>query len=204
MNDPEIRQALHGIFLRKYHEDSDTLVIDELGLEHGKCRADIAVINGHLDGFEIKSDADSLSRLSQQIISYNAVFDHSSIVLEERHLSKAIRMIPTWWGIILVTDKNDEFRFTMIRPSDKNANINNYAMAQLLWREEAQEILFNLGIRGSQLRQKRSLLYSYIVEMIDSDELRHIVRGYLKKRQYWRHLEQPIPNDGSCRPTAML
>ncbi|MGD0006408.1 MAG: sce7726 family protein, partial [Anaerolineaceae bacterium] len=172
--------------------------------EHGKCKADIAVINGHLEGFEIKSGADTLSRLSQQIISYNAVFDYSSIVLEERHLSEAIQMVPKWWGIILATENNDELQFKTLRPPSENTNINNYAVAQLLWRKEAQEILFNLGIRGTQLRQKRSLLYSYIVEMIDCYELRHIVREYLKKRQYWRHLEQPILNDGLYPPNAML
>jgi hypothetical protein len=55
MNDPLIRKAFHCSFLQKEHAAPTTLVVDELGLEHGKCRADIAVINGHLIGYEIKS-----------------------------------------------------------------------------------------------------------------------------------------------------
>jgi len=64
MNDAGIRRNLHCKKLRRHHVDPDTLVVDELGLKHGKCRADIAVINGHLMGYEIKSDDDSLRRLA--------------------------------------------------------------------------------------------------------------------------------------------
>jgi hypothetical protein len=197
MNDPEIRRALHTKFLRKFHEEPDTLVIDELGLEHGKCRADIAVINGHLDGFEVKSNADTLQRLSHQILSYNAIFDHSSIVVEDRYLDDVIRIVPNSWGIIQVIGSYvEELQFKIVRPSIQNANIDNYAVAQLLWRNEAQEILFNLGVTGSQLRQKRSILYRAIIGMMDAGELRKVVRQYLKKRQNWRPLSQlPLGGD---------
>ena len=189
MNDPQIRHTFHTTFLRKEHDDSTTLILDELGLEHGKCRADIAVINGHMDGFEIKSDVDSLSRLRHQINSYNAIFDHSSVIVTARHLNEITRMIPEWWGIISVIESNSDVpQFRIIRTPHQNAYIDNYAVAQLLWREEAQEVLFNLGMRGAQLRQKRSILYGYIVGILDSNELRRTVREYLKKRRGWRHL----------------
>ena len=197
MNDPEIRRALHTKFLRKYYEEPDTLVIDELGLEHGKCRADIAVINGHLEGFEVKSNADTLQRLHHQIISYNAVFDHSSIVVEDRYLDDAIHIVPNWWGIIqAIGSYREELQFKVIRPSIQNTNTDDYAVAQLLWRNEAQEILFNLGVMRSQLRQKRSILYRAIIEMMDADELRNVVRQYLKKRRNWRPLSQLSLGDG--------
>lgn len=65
-------------------------------------------------------------------------------------------------------------------------------MAQLLWRDEAQEVLINLGVRGVQLRQRRSILYGYITEMLSSHDLRKTVREYLKKRRCWRHPGQPL------------
>ena len=197
MNDPQIRRAFHHTFLHKEHTESNTLVLDELGLEHGKCRADIAVINGHLNGFEIKSDKDSLCRLGYQIEIYNAVFDHASVVLADRHLNEATCIVPEWWGVILVTsDLNSELLFKTIRPPRQNTSVNDYAVAQLLWREEAQEVLMNLGVRGMQLKEKRSNLYYYIVEMLNSQELRFLVREYLKKRRDWRHPEQPFLCDG--------
>ncbi|WP_283807951.1 DUF2130 domain-containing protein [Bradyrhizobium macuxiense] len=58
--DRDVRQALHRKVLKERHGDADTLVLDELGLRHGTCRVDIAVVNGYLHDYEIKSDADTL------------------------------------------------------------------------------------------------------------------------------------------------
>jgi hypothetical protein len=197
MNDPEIRKAFHRSILQKEHNQSNTLVVDELGLEHGKCRADIAVINGHLIGYEIKSDVDSLKRLDSQIISYNGIFDNLSLILTDRHRDEAIRILPIWWGVILAeTNKHNGVSFEFLKSPRSNPKINNYAVAQLLWREEAQEILFSLGVRGARLREKRATLYKYLVEMLSPEELKHKVREYLKKRKDWRHPEQPFPSDG--------
>ncbi len=197
MNDPQIRDAFHRTFLREHHNEPTTLVIDELGLEHGKCRADIAVINGYLDGYEIKSDLDSLHRLDSQVSKYNAVFDHSWIILTSRHLEEAISIVPEWWGIILVREvANNTLDFQTIRYPSKNANVNDYSVAQLLWREEAKEILMNLGMQGANLKAKRSILYGYMVEMLESQDLRFIVREYLKKRQTWRIHGTPFPSGG--------
>lgn len=195
MNDPQIRKTFHKTFLRKHHCEPTTLVVDELGIEHGTCRADIAVINGHLIGYEIKSDVDSLRRLSSQINKYDAVFDNSSLILTERHLDEALRIIPHWWGVILVKEfTNNILKFDQLKRPYQNANINDYSVVQLLWREEAREILMDLGIRGARLREKRANLYRYIVEMLEPQDLRFIVREYLKKRQDWRHPSQPPLN----------
>lgn len=196
MNDPQIRQAFHNTILQKEHRESSTLIVDELGLEHGKCRADIAVINGHMDGYEIKSDVDSLSRLKNQIISYNAIFDHSSVIVTKRHIYEVAQMIPVWWGIISVFESGTNIpKFKLFKTPQQNLNVDDSLVVQLLWRQEAQEVLFTLGMKGAQLRQKRSILYGHILELLSSYELRHTVREYLKKRQGWRHLGQPKSGD---------
>jgi hypothetical protein len=187
MNDPKIREALHNVFLEEQHREPSTLILDELGLMHGKCRADVAVINGRMEGYEIKSDVDSLLRLKGQIESYDAIFDRSYAVVTPRHLSGVEKSLPNWWGIVAVSESNSGFvTFRTLRIPSQNPNIDDYAVAQLLWREEAQEILSTLGVRGNQLRQKRSLLYSQIVNRLDSDKLHFLVREYLKKRKTWR------------------
>ena len=86
MNDQQIRVSFHNKWLSKHHNDSKTMVINELGLNHGKSRADIAIINGRLIGYEIKSELDSLRRLNEQIVSYNAVFDRTYLIATQRHL----------------------------------------------------------------------------------------------------------------------
>src|SRR4051812_44988248 len=103
MTDSEIRKSLHATILRHYHEAPETLVVDELGLRHGSCRADIAVVNGCLLGYEIKSDRDSLMRLKNQISVYDAVFDNITIVVGPRHNAVISRRVPRHWGVMLAT-----------------------------------------------------------------------------------------------------
>jgi hypothetical protein len=66
VRDRDVRQALHRKVLKEHHGDANTLVVDELGLRHGTCRVDIAVVNGFIHGYEIKSDADTLERLPRR------------------------------------------------------------------------------------------------------------------------------------------
>ena len=197
MNDPQIREVFHRQVLRNFHNSSTTLVVDELGLEHGKCRADIAVINGQLMGYEIKSDVDSLKRLVFQIETYNTVFDLSSLVLTERHLSEVMRIIPDWWGVILAKENNKKFiYFEHLRYPIQNTITKDYSVVQLLWRDEAQQVLMKLGIRGAQLRKSRAYLYKDIIELLEPPVLRDTVREYLKKRTGWRDHVLAFPNDG--------
>lgn len=203
MNDPAIRKLVFNKYLYQYHNDPSTLIIEELGLEHGKCRADIAVINGYLDGFEIKSREDNLRRLDQQIACYNAVFDHTTIILEDIHLDNVIKKIPDWWGIIVIVNHNNDYRFNIIKPSLENPNVDINTIVKLLWRKEVQEILFLDGIKGSTLRQNRSILYNVLVEIKRPEELRFLVRKYLKHRQYWRHFSKQLQDDDLFQPSAM-
>jgi len=65
MNDALIRKRFHEQELMPYHTAPNALVIDELGLHHGSCRADIAIVNGRMIGYEIKGETDSLKRLRE-------------------------------------------------------------------------------------------------------------------------------------------
>src|SRR5438093_602201 len=103
MNDALIRERFHKQRLWRFHASPNTLVVDELGLKHGKCRADIAVINGHLAGYEIKSDEDSLDRLEEQVEVYSAVFDRATVVVGTKHVGSIRSVVPRWWGIVPTT-----------------------------------------------------------------------------------------------------
>lgn len=197
MNDREIRKAYHRSCLRRFHADSSTLVIDELGLRHGRCRADIAVVNGQLNGYEIKSDVDSLRRLDAQIDGYNAVFDRVSMIATARQLRDVINLVPAWWGIISVTQgPHGGIHFRSVRRSLRNDYVDDFAVAQLLWRGEAQRILVSLGVEGKPLRAVRADLYGYLVDRLDSGELRRTVRAELKSRRNWRRPALPSQGDG--------
>src|SRR5438105_15140559 len=88
MNDSDVRRALHLTELVR-HTDGDPRVVNKLGLIHGEVRVDVAVINGVVHGFEIKSDADTLNRLQRQAAAYERVLDLMTLVAPMRHLELA-------------------------------------------------------------------------------------------------------------------
>ena len=66
MRDIDVRQAVKS-YLKALHEDDPaTRIVEEMGIWAGSVRIDIAVINGELSGFELKSDSDTLQRLPLQ------------------------------------------------------------------------------------------------------------------------------------------
>lgn len=190
MNDTEIRFALHRRRLTRHHRDPNTLVVDELGLRHGEARADIAVVNGHLLGIEIKSDVDDLGRLGAQARIYSAVFDRAVLVTTERHESDARRMIPGWWGVLVASrGARGAIGFRTLRLAKRNPTVEPYAVAELLWRSEAVSILAGLGASPSVLKKRRSLLYEELVGRLAARELSLRVREALKSRSSWRGSE---------------
>ena len=80
MRDAEIRPALREHLLRRHASETDTVLIEELGLRRSHVRVDLAVVNGSLHGFEIKSDRDSLRRLARQVDLYSQVLDRATLV----------------------------------------------------------------------------------------------------------------------------
>src|SRR5688572_26944823 len=94
LKDIDLRVATHRRLLSRAWRCPNTLVIDELGLQHGASRIDIAVINGHIRGVELKAEADTLVRLPRQVSSYGLVVDQATLVAADRHLDGAMKLLP--------------------------------------------------------------------------------------------------------------
>ena len=92
--DLDIRIALHAKRLRHLKARPDTLVIDELGLAHARSRIDVAVINGCIHGYEIKSAKDTLDRLDAQIDIYRQTLQKLTIVAAPKHVAGVIAQRP--------------------------------------------------------------------------------------------------------------
>lgn len=187
MRDLDIRKALFGRVLRDHLNDPNTLVLPELGLRHGRCRVDIAVVNGSLHGFEIKSNADTLERLPFQVETYGTVLDKATLVVGERHANKAVPTLPSWWGIkVAFVGPRGGIGFEYYRPPSFNRDIDPIALSELLWHSEVVKILQSRGVKGSVLRKPRAFLYRQLTDALSIRELRSEVRASLKSRENWR------------------
>lgn len=187
MRDRDVRTAVLKKVIADHVADPSTLVVEELGLEHGACRVDIAVVNGFLHGYELKSDADTLSRLPFQIDAYSKVLDRATLIAGERHIDAAIGLLPDWWGIKVATrGSRGAIHIETVRPVSNNPAASPVHIAQLLWRDEVIAILEGLGVEKKALRTNRAGLYSLLAVTVGLVELRQMVREHLKLREVWR------------------
>lgn len=187
LRDSDVRQAAYRRLLTHAQACPDTLVIDELGLDHGSCRIDIAVINGHIRGVEIKAEADTLDRLPRQVAAYGEVVDKALLIVDPKHLASAMTIVPDWWGIMVAERGSTQgVRFRRVRPERANKGIDPLVLARLLWRPEAQAILRDLGVSERDLRAPRATLYKMLVDRLSLRRLSQTVRQTLKARTSWR------------------
>jgi hypothetical protein len=187
-NDSNIRQALKGKLDKEIANDPDTKVIEELGITHGAARVDIAVVNGSIHGYELKSDKDTLQRLPGQIKIYNSVLDKVTLVVGRNHLHDSIRLVPDWWGITIakMSSPSSKVKFCPIREPELNPNPNYTAIAALLWREEALNILEEINEAKGLRSKNRKVIYQHLANVLGKNELKERVRICLRTRTDWR------------------
>ncbi len=191
--------------LRRQHAAKGTRVLNELGLIHGACRADIAVVNGRLIGYEIKSDEDTLARLKSQVAAYNSIFDNVTIIVGRRHEVAIPKHVPKWWGIVISREgERGAVHFEVRRRAVANPGVDPLSVAQLLWRDEVIEALRMHGVEPKRLRAPRRRLYRQLSRALPLDDLRGVVRAALKGRSSWRCRPRPCVYGGSSLPTAKL
>jgi hypothetical protein len=185
--DKEIRLALHDKKLRAYREAPDTIVVDELGLSHARARIDVAVINGCVHGYEIKSSLDSLDRLPSQLALYSQCLEKLTLVCAPRHTGGIEKIAPEWCGILEVEKgKRGGMKFHTIRRPLANPEIDAVQLAHLLWRPEAAELLARHGASKKMQKKSRKELYVSLAELLTIQELTAAIREFMKSRRAWR------------------
>ncbi len=196
-NDLIIRSALREDLRRRYARNRKLRIIEELGVQHGNARIDIAVVNGTMHGYEIKSDQDTLKRLPEQMDIFNAVFDKMTLIVGKNHLYEAINIVPDWWGIVIAkTNSNGSVVFSRIRRTEINKNQNSVSVARLLWREEALRILEEQGEARGFYSKPRNSIYEKLALVLDQKTLGDKVREAIFIREDWRPDAPLVLNGG--------
>ena len=196
-NDRLIRSALKEE-LNNTHRSEHYTIIEELGLSHGTARVDMVVVNGLIHGYELKSDLDTLQRLPGQMKVFNSVLDKVTLVVGKKHLHEAIKLIPTWWGVMIakIPESDGTLSLITLRDASDNPNKDSLAIAQLLWRNEALSILEELEAAKGLRSKPRQLIYQKLVEAVEDQQfLCDRVRDRLFNREGWRS-EIPLLQDG--------
>lgn len=191
IKDGAIRTKLVERIAKKHPLGDATKLFHELGIYHGRHRVDLALINGAMHGYEIKSEADTVKRLPLQAEAFSQVFDKMTAVVAFKHLDQTLHIVPSWWCVqVSAYDRHGRVVIKPFRPGLANPNVNPRSLVELLWRDEA---LLQLQRMHAQLPKRglnRQYLYDALVDQMPLIHLRRFVRETLKRRPAWRVDEQ--------------
>ena len=163
---------------------SGAVLLEEVGLCQGEARVDILAVSEHdLDGFEIKSEQDTLGRLPSQVEFYSRVLGRASIVAAAKHLNALPAIVPPWWGIVAAEPDRDGVCLLSLRQGSANPSPDPTALAQLLWYEEVEALLARVdALRGLRGKARRHL-WGRLVERMPEPALRAAVCHALLTRE---------------------
>jgi len=178
-NDPDVRALLRE-YLENIHEGTGTVLLEELGLCQGDVRVDVAAVNGELSGFEIKSPSDTLARWPNQCRIYSKVVDRAWLVAPMKKLDAA--GAPAWWGKIAIFELDDRLALRVVKEAAMNPSLDPLSLAKLLWRDEALEVLTNVGRGRGVMKKSRKHVWKKLIQSVEIDDLRAAVRAALKRR----------------------
>lgn len=192
----DIRHALHDRLQKLYHVKDDHLIVDELSLEHGRNRIDIAVFDSYIHGYEIKSSKDNLLRLQNQLSQYSKSLQKVTFVVAENHCDQVIESTPVWCGVVLVTKgPRGGMYFRSIRRAKLNPNVDFFSLAHVLWKSEVIDILHKKGVTDRLESKTRKDLYQQLNSIMNVQELASEIKFKLLKRGNWRADELPLSYD---------
>ena len=124
------------------------------------------------------------------------------IICEEENLLKFIEWLPDletdeqFYGCLFARKKYDstgivksdkgQLKLYELRSPKQNRNSNPSYLVQLLWRNEALEMLKERGLHKGFMSKPRAILWNRLIECLPFDELKSEIRKRIKIRRYWR------------------
>lgn len=184
LKDAEMRKQLIKE-LNRINASHNYRIIEELAVCDGDARVDVAVANGKLCGYEIKSNADTLDRLPLQQKCYDKTFDTVSIVVGEKFEGIIERHIPEYWGVYIIRECRTGLKLVKKRKAKANRNVEANALLELLWKEEVLTLLKAKEIKGLSGKNRR-VLRQMVIDNFSLNSIREYTRETLKYRQNWR------------------
>lgn len=182
LKDHHVRSVLLSNLKATYQDSEDTRIINELGINFGASRIDVAVVNGILHGYEIKSESDTLKRLPQQMEYYNRLFERMTIVTDPKFLEAIEQLVPKWWGIQIVNKKPSSLSLKTIRKGRRKPSQDKELLLKLLWKEDLERFVDYVGYPKKFKSLRKNTLLQLFNNEVDLKTARVFVYDTLKQR----------------------
>lgn len=158
LNDPEIRSALLRKLSNQRHRPK--AILEELHVHNGRAIADVVTLHNEPHCYEIKGENDRIERILTQGVFYNRTFRRITLITTTNHLSRAKKLAPPFWGLILAETESGEIQLKHIRGAQKNPTFDKRKAAHTLWKSE----MLSLLNQGTLKRRPRDFLAQMISE----------------------------------------
>lgn len=136
------RAALTHNVLLGSHSLSTASMLSEF--RTGSCKADLVILNGTATAYEIKSERDSLARLSNQLASYKKVFAKVYVIAGDVHIHEVMDSAPEDVGVMSLVRWN---RISTVREAVESPDrVCPVTIFESLRIPEARSILSNLHV----------------------------------------------------------
>ena len=191
LSETALRSALVRFLAEQPH--SEGVLIEELAIEHGAARIDVAIAGEDLAGYEIKSDFDTLDRLARQMHAYQRVFDRLTVVTTSVYADQVTALLPSWWGVLVGESDNGEVRLSYRRHAAAHTRQDPRTIAAMLWRDEALAFALNQLQHPIKSRATRDELYELIATQVPMPAIKQRVIAKLKSREISRQSTYTLP-----------
>ena len=159
-------------------------------------------------GIEIKSDADTYTRLESQVADYDLYFDQNIVVVGSTHAGHVAEHVPDYWGIISVeeydtgskpdaegledgvSDKlTHKIDFYVVREMQPNPKADLLRTIRVLWRPELAHIQETYSLPMYKGKSK-DFVRTLIVDRLPAEIVHHEISEILFERDYAAMIEQ--------------
>lgn len=208
--DKDIREPLFDFLEERYGK---VRILEEKTV--GNSRADVVmVIPDKIVGIEIKSDADTYTRLESQVADYDLYFDQNIVVVGSTHAGHVAEHVPDYWGIISVEEydtgiKSDtggkpdaeglkegvsdklthKIDFYVVREMQPNPRADLLRTIRILWRPELAHIQETYSLPMYKGKSK-DFVRTLIVDRLPAEIVHHEISEILFERDYAAMIEQ--------------
>ncbi|HBO1307400.1 sce7726 family protein [Pseudomonas aeruginosa] len=158
----------------------DAVIINEMVVANWSRRADIAVANGKLYAYEIKSSADTLKRLPGQVDLFSSHFDKVTVVAAAKFIPKILESYPSHIGVLEVTDEGGAAKIKQIRAGRLNETRNTAILADFLTKTDIHSLLKSEGISVPSTAARSTLVQQ--ISSLPSRSVKKYVLTRLKEK----------------------
>lgn len=176
-----LKAAVIDRLMDSYQVDDEAVIISEMVVANWSRRADVVLANGKLWAFEIKSEADNLSRLAGQIEAYQLHFEKVIVVAAAKFEDAIIAAVPEGVGVWIAGDAADLRE--KVRPRQSELSVS--ASLSLMTATELRALLTANGIKPGKDAPRAKLEELAIV--LSRKDLARAARDAVKRRHRGKH-----------------